>query len=566
MARCLQQGVYSMYQYDDYDRQVVRDRVLQFKGQMSRYLGGDIAEEVFLPLRLQNGLYVQKHAPMLRVAVPYGILGANQLRKLAQIARNYDRGYCHVTTRQNVQFNWVEMEQVPEILEQLLEVEMHAIQTSGNCIRNTTTDPFAGVAPDEVADPRPYCEIIRQWSTVHPEFAFLPRKFKIAVIGAEIDRAAIQVHDIGLRVVRDAHARIGFQVWVGGGLGRTPMLGSRIREFLPQAELLAYLKAVLRVYNRYGRRDNKYKARIKILVKALGMARFKEQVEDEFNSSRRSDFQLKPDELAYAQSFFTPPHYETLNADTAATQLSEQRQRQPLFDRWAANNVNLHRIPGYAAVTLSLKSLGKAPGDIHHSQLSAVADLAERFGFGEVRTAQQQNMILPDVKQSDLFELWRSLGELDLATPTQGTAADIVCCPGADFCNLSNTRSLPISALIQQRLADLDRLYSLGAISLGISGCINACAHHHIANIGILGVEKRGKEFYQITLGGQSGNQARIGKIIGPALNAETVPDAVDRILELYLQTRSSAQEAFADVVVRLGLKPFKEVVYAKNN
>ncbi|MFT6914759.1 MAG: sulfite reductase (NADPH) hemoprotein beta-component [Motiliproteus sp.] len=554
-----------MYLYDAYDRQVVRDRVQQFQGQMSRYLQGELAEEVFLPLRLQNGLYVQKHAPMLRVAVPYGMLAASQLRKLAEIARDYDRGYCHVTTRQNVQFNWVALEKVPEILEQLLEVEMHAIQTSGNCIRNTTTDPLAGVAQEEVADPRPYCEIIRQWSTLHPEFAFLPRKFKVAVIGTQTDRAAIQVHDIGLRVIRDANEGLGFEVWVGGGLGRTPVLGSRIREFLPQAELLAYLKAILRVYNRYGRRDNKYKARIKILVKSLGIERFKEQVENELHGSGRSDYLLQPDELTYAQSFFAPPLYKVLDADAVAAELAEHRRLQPLFDGWALNNVSPHRIPGYAAVTLSLKAIGKAPGDIHHSQLDAVAELAERFGFGEVRTAQQQNMILADVRQTDLLALWQSLKQLDLATPTQGTAADIVCCPGADFCNLASARSLPISAQLQERLGDLNRLHDLGPISLGISGCINACAHHHIANIGILGVEKRGQEFYQITLGGQGDNQARIGKILGPALDAETTPEAVDRILETYLQSRLSAQERFADAVVRLGFTPFKEAVYAKN-
>ncbi len=555
-----------MYQYDDYDHQVVRDRVQQFKGQMSRYLRGEIAEAVFLPLRLQNGLYVQKHSPMLRVAVPYGVLAAKQLRKLAEIARHYDRGYCHVTTRQNLQFNWVELEQVPEILEQLLEVEMHAIQTSGNCIRNTTCDPFAGVASDEVADPRPYCEIIRQWSTVHPEFAFLPRKFKIAVTGAETDRAAIQLHDIGLRLVRDARDRIGFQVWVGGGLGRTPVLGSRIRTFLPQAELLAYLKAILRVYNRYGRRDNKYKARIKILVRALGVERFREQVENEFTASKHQGYLLNPDELAYAQSFFSPPGYEPLEARKAAADLALQRQQQPLFDRWVEQNVHPHKASGYAAVTVSLKSPGKAPGDIHYSQLEGVADLAERFGFGEVRTAQQQNLIIPDVKQPDLIEVWRALNRLALATPAEGTAADIVCCPGADFCNLASARSLPISSAIQERLAKFEALYSAGPISLRISGCVNACAHHHIASIGILGLEKGGQEYYQITLGGCTGNRARLGKVLGPALAAREVPDAVDRILRTYLQLRETDQESFPEVLVRLGLSPFREAVYVQSH
>ncbi|WP_421865703.1 nitrite/sulfite reductase [Motiliproteus sp.] len=564
-----------MYQYDDYDRQVVQDRVQQFKGQMSRFLNGEIAEDTFLPLRLQNGLYLQKHAPMLRVAVPYGVLASNQLRKLAQIAKTYDRGYCHVTTRQNLQFNWVQMEQVPEILEQLLEVEMHAIQTSGNCIRNTTSDPLAGVAQDEVADPRPYCEIIRQWSTLHPEFAFLPRKFKIAVIGAHEDRAAIQLHDIGLRLVEQPGVEgigpsgvkpLGFEVWVGGGLGRTPMLGSRIRSFLPQAELLAYLKAILRVYNRHGRRDNKYKARIKILVKALGIERFKEQVEDEFKSSSRSDHLLKPDELAYARSFFSAPNYPLIDPLEGEALLAEQRQQHPGFEQWLTHNVHAHKVAGYAAVTLSLKAVGRAPGDIHYRQLEAVAALAERFGFAEVRTAQQQNMILPDVKKSDLFALWQALESEQLATPTQGTAADLVCCPGADFCNLASARSLPISAAIQQRLVDLDKLYQLGELSLRISGCINACAHHHIADIGILGLEKSGREFYQITLGGQSGNHSKIGKVLGPALAAEAVDGAIDQIFSVYLQLRLSAQESFAELFARLGVAPFKEAVYAQDH
>ncbi|WP_210395152.1 nitrite/sulfite reductase [Motiliproteus sediminis] len=555
-----------MYQYDDYDRQVVRDRVGQFKGQMARYLSGEMAEELFLPLRLQNGLYLQKHAPMLRVAVPYGILSAPQLRRLAEIARRYDRGYCHVTTRQNLQFNWITMEQVPAILESLLEVEMHAIQTSGNCIRNTTTDPFAGVAADEVVDPRPYCEIIRQWSTVHPEFAFLPRKFKVAVTGASTDRAAIRVHDIGLRAVRDDRDHIGFEVWVGGGLGRTPMLGSKIRSFLPRSDLLAYLKAVLRVYNRYGRRDNKYKARIKILVKSLGHERFKEQVETEFAATQQQELRLTPAELQYAESFFSPSAYERINVQQVEADLWMQRRVQPLFDRWVKANVHPHRVPGYAAVTLSLKAKGQAPGDIHHSQLDGIAELAERFCFGEVRTAQQQNIVLPDVAQSDLLELWQQLTYLDLASPTQGTAADIVCCPGADFCNLANARSLPVNDRIQARFADLDRLHNLGPISIRIAGCINACTHHHIANIGILGVEKSGQEYYQITLGGESGDHTRLGKVIGPALPLEAVADAVERMLELYLQTRQAAQETFAAVVERLGVSRFKEVVYAANH
>lgn len=552
-----------MYQYDDYDRQVVNDRVQQFKGQMDRYLQGELSEEVFLPLRLQNGLYVQKHAPMLRVAVPYGMLAASQLRKVSAISRHYDRGYCHITTRQNIQFNWVEMEQVPAILEQFLEVDMHAIQTSGNCIRNTTCDPLAGVAQDEVADPRPYCEIIRQWSMIHPEFAFLPRKFKIAVIGASEDRASIQLHDIGLRLVKNKEGGVGFQVWVGGGLGRTPVLASVLREFLPQRELLAYLKAVLRVFNLHGRRDNKYKARIKILVKALGVASFKEQVEDQFNQTRNAEHLLDENELQYARSFFQTPAYESVDALQSQAELADQRHNNLLFDRWVAYNVTDHKVPGYAAVTLSLKSAGQAPGDISANQLDWVADLSERYGFGEVRTSQQQNIILPDVKIASLYALWQESTRAELATPTIGTAADIVCCPGADFCNLATARSIPVSTAIQQRFNDLDGLYDLGKISLRISGCINACAHHHIANIGILGVDKGGEEYYQITLGGRSGIDAEIGKVLGPSVPADAVADAMTDLFQVYLDHRSNPTEAFVDTYQRIGRAPFKEQVYA---
>ncbi|MEH6627167.1 MAG: nitrite/sulfite reductase [Motiliproteus sp.] len=542
------------------------DRVAQFKDQMGRRLRDEISEEAFLPLRLQNGLYIQKHAPMLRVAIPYGVISSRQLRQLAHIARRYDQGYCHVTTRQNVQFNWIAMEQVTEVQEQLLEVDMHAIQTSGNCIRNTTCDPFAGIAADEVVDPRPYCEIIRQWSTVHPEFAFLPRKFKIAAVGAAEDRAAIQLHDIGLRLLKNAAGKIGAQVWVGGGLGRTPVLGKVIREFLPQEELLAYIKSILRVYNRHGRRDNKYKARIKILVNALGIESFKEQVEEEFNQTRSASYLLDPAELAHAQQFFAMPNYEHINGLQAEADLNAQRRLHPLFARWLEHNVHPHRVSGYAAVTLSLKALGKAPGDIQQAQLDAVADFAERFSFAEVRTSQQQNMILPHVKLSDLYLLWLESANQDLATPTVGSAADIVCCPGADFCNLASTRSLPISAAIQKRFEDFEHLHFLGQISLRISGCINACAHHHIANIGILGVDKNGEEFFQITLGGQSGVDSRIGKVLGPSLPADAVPDAIDSLLQVYVQQRLDPSETFPDCFLRIGKQPFKEQVYGQNN
>ena len=452
-----------MYQYDELDRQVVNNRVQQFRGQMNRYLSGELSEEAFLPLRLQNGLYIQKHAPMLRVAVPYGMLSAAQLRCMAEVCDRYDRGYCHITTRQNVQFNWVKMEDVADILDTLATVEMHAIQTSGNCIRNTTSDPLAGVAADEQTDPRPYCEIIRQWSSLHPEFAFLPRKFKIAVIGAAEDRASIQLHDVGLQLVTSAEGETGFKVWVGGGLGRTPMLATLIREFLPQAHLLGYLKAVLRVYNRYGRRDNKYKARIKILVNSLGAADFSAQVEAEFQRTNSEEYWLTDAELAHARSFFTEPAYEQVNGVAEA-----EEPDSPAYRHWLRRNVREHRVAGYAIVTLSLKHQGTAPGDISSEQLRRVADLAERFSFGEARNTQQQNIVLADVKRSDLFALWQEASRLELAAPTIGTLSDVVCCPGGDFCGLANARSLPINSAIQQRFDDLDYLYDLGDLSLRI--------------------------------------------------------------------------------------------------
>ncbi len=552
-----------MYQYDELDHQVVRNRVLQFRNQMERYLNGDISEDAFLPLRLQNGLYVQKHAPMLRVAIPYGMLSSTQLRMLAKICRDYDRNYCHITTRQNVQFNWVNLTDVPDILDQLASVEMHAIQTSGNCIRNTTADPLAGVIDDEVADPRPYCEIIRQWSAMHPEFAFLPRKFKIAVIGAEEDRASIRLHDIGLQLVRSVEGEFGFKVWAGGGLGRTPMLASLIREFLPQSQLLGYLKAILRVYNRYGRRDNKYKARIKILVNSLGADAFTQQVEQEFTRNLTTELQLSEEEIGYAQAFFTAPGYKTIPDD----QPDDQTLPLPeAYRRWLARNVRNHKVHGYRIVTLSLKHQGQPPGDITTEQLERIADLAERFSFGEVRSTQQQNIVLTDVHQADLFTLWQELDRLQLATPTVGTLTDTVVCPGGDFCNLANARSLPVNSAIQQRFADLDKLYDLGDLSLRISGCINACAHHHIANIGILGVDKNGEEFYQITLGGQTGQRSAIGKVLGPSLPMEKVADAVDRIVQVYVEQRTTPSEPFTSTYERLGKAPFKERVYATDH
>ena len=548
-----------MYQYDELDRQVVNNRVQQFRGQMTRYLAGELSEEAFLPLRLQNGLYVQKHAPMLRIAVPYGMMSVQQLRKVADICDRYDRGYCHITTRQNIQFNWVQMEQVPEILDELASVEMHAIQTSGNCIRNTTSDPLAGVAADEQTDPRPYCEIIRQWSSLHPEFAFLPRKFKIAVIGAAEDRASIQLHDVGLQLVQNEQGETGFKVWIGGGLGRTPMLATLINEFLPRAHLLGYLKAVLRVYNRYGRRDNKYKARIKILVNSLGAAAFREQVDAEFLRTNAEEHWLTEAELDYARSFFTAPAYKQLD-DTVSYGAEADGNRA--FQQWLQRNVREHRVNGYAVVTLSLKYQGTAPGDISSEQLRRVADLAERFSFAEVRNTQQQNIVLADVQRAELYSLWLEASRLELAAPTIGTLSDVVCCPGGDFCGLANARSLPINQAIQQRFDDLDYLYDLGDLSLRISGCINACAHHHIANIGILGVDKKGEEFYQLTLGGEVGEVSRIGKVLGPSLPLDKVADALESILDVYVEERHS-EETFSSTYMRLGKEPFKERVYA---
>lgn len=550
-----------MYRYDELDHQVVRNRVLQFSNQMERYLKGEISEEAFLPLRLQNGLYLQKHAPMLRVAIPYGMLSSNQLRMLARICRDHDKDYCHITTRQNVQFNWVKKHEVPEILSLLASVEMHSIQTSGNCIRNTTSDPLAGVCNDEVADPRPYCEIIRQWSSLHPEFAFLPRKFKIAVIGTEEDRASIRLHDIGLQLVRDENGALGFKVWVGGGLGRTPMIAQVVREFLPQEQLLGYLKAILRVYNRYGRRDNKYKARIKILVGSLGIEAFTEQVEAEYQKNYRDDTLLTKEEIDYAKSFFSAPEYAPLIAETGA-----KTARNSAYGRWLERNVQPHKVPGYRIVTISLKQKNQAPGDITTQQLEQIAELAQQYSFGEVRSTQQQNLLLTDVKSSDLYALWKQLDVLGLATPTAGTLIDTVCCPGGDFCNLANARSLPINDAILQRFDDLQQLYNLGDLSLRISGCINACAHHHIANIGILGVDKNGEEFYQITLGGETGHRSVIGKVLGPSLPMERVAAAVEKIIDVYVEHRADSKDSFAAVYERLGKIPFKERVYASHS
>ncbi|CDZ93454.1 nitrite/sulfite reductase [Pseudomonas saudiphocaensis] len=552
-----------MYVYDQYDQHIIEDRVHQFRDQIRRYLAGELTDAELLPLRLQNGLYIQRYAPMLRVAVPYGLLSSTQLRKLAEIARNYDKGYAHISTRTNVQFNWPQLEDVPDILAELATVQMHAIQTSGNCIRNTTTDQFAGVAKDELVDPRPWCEIIRQWSTFHPEFAFLPRKFKIAVNGAVSDRAAIEVHDIGLEAVQNEAGELGFRVSVGGGLGRTPIVGSFINEFLPWQHLLTYLDAILRVYNRYGRRDNKFKARIKILVKALTPEVFAERVEAEWEYLKDGPNTLTEAEVERISKFFVDPTYKVLEDQTEA--LAQLDAEHPGFARWRQRNVVAHKKPGYAAVTLSLKSTGVAPGDVTDKQMDMIADLADRYSFGEVRNSHEQNMILADVEQSRLFELWHELRELGVATPNIGLLTDIICCPGGDFCSLANAKSIPIAEAIQRRFEDLDYLFDIGDLDLNISGCMNACGHHHVGHIGILGVDKKGAEFYQVSLGGSSGRDASLGQILGPSFAQDAMPDVIEKIIDVYVEQRTE-DEQFLDTFRRIGIDPFKERVYAANH
>ncbi|AVG18398.1 sulfite reductase [Chromobacterium vaccinii] len=549
-----------MYRYDEVDHRLVRERVVQFRDQTRRFLAGELSEDEFRPLRLMNGLYIQRHAPMLRVAIPYGHLRSEQLRKLADIARRYDKGYGHFTTRQNIQFNWPALESVPDILEELSTVEMHAIQTSGNCVRNTTTDAFAGVADDELFDPRPYCEIIRQWSTMHPEFTFLPRKFKIAVSGSVEDRAATMVHDIGLHVSRNEAGEAGFKVIVGGGLGRTPMVGEVIREFLPRQHLLTYLDAVLRVYNRFGRRDNKYKARIKILVKALTREGFAAKVEDEWRHLKDGPATLRDEDVVHYASFFGDPAYKMLADDPA--ELSGPLAEDKAFARWFERNTRGHRLSGYRSVVLSLKETGAPPGDISAEQMEAAADWADRFGFGELRVAHEQNLVLPDVEQKDLYTLWLEARQLRMATPNIGLLTDIISCPGGDFCSLANARSIPVANAIQKTFDDLDYLYDLGDIACNFSGCMNACGHHHIGNIGILGVDKNGEEWYQITLGGSQGSDTAIGKVIGPSFAQADVPVAFSKIMQVYIERRQHG-ERFIETLRRLGAEPFKERVYA---
>jgi len=551
-----------MYQYDDIDQRIVDERLSQFRDQTRRYLAGQLGEDDFRPLRLQNGLYIQRHAPMLRVAIPYGLLSAKQLRKLAHIARKYDRGYGHFSTRQNFQFNWPRLEDTPEILAELAAVQMHAIQTSGNCVRNTTTDHFAGVAPDEIVDSFVWCELIRQWSTLHPEFAFLPRKFKIAVTGATHDRAAIQVHDIGLQAVKNAQGETGFRVLVGGGLGRTPIIGHFIREFLPWRHLLSYLDAVLRVYNRYGRRDNKYKARIKILVKELGPAVFAQKVEAEWAHLEDGPATLIAKEVERIEARFTRPRYESLPATDAG--YSAALLSRPGFTAWVKRNVHAHKVPGYAAVTLSLKKTGVAPGDATADQMDAIAALAETYSFGELRVSHEQNLILADVRRADLAAVWEAAKSLGLATPNIGLLTNIIACPGGDFCSLANAKSLPVADAITRRFDDLDYLHDIGELDLNISGCINSCGHHHVGHIGILGVDKAGEEWYQVSIGGAQGVDASLGKVLGPSFAQDEIPDVVEKLIDCYIARREGDEERFIDTVRRIGLEPFKQHVYAR--
>jgi sulfite reductase (NADPH) hemoprotein beta-component len=556
-----------MYFYDDIDQRLVDERVAQFRDQTRRYLAGRLSEDDFRPLRLQNGLYVQRHAPMLRVAIPYGLLSSRQLRKLARIARVYDRGYGHFSTRQNIQFNWPKLESGPDILAELAEVQMHAIQTSGNCIRNITTDHFAGVAPDEIVDSFVWCEVVRQWSTFHPEFAYLPRKFKIAITGAANDRAATFVHDIGLQAVRADDGAVGFRVIVGGGLGRTPIVGRVIREFLPWPHLLTYLEAILRVYNRYGRRDNKYKARIKILVKERTPAAFAREVEAEWAELKDGPATLVEEEIDRIARRFTRPAYLSLPGGDAG--LDAALAASGAFAAWHRRNVHPHKVAGYAAVSLSLKKTGVPPGDATAAEMDAVADLADRYSFGELRVSHEQNLIFADVAKRDLFALWQALRALGLATPNVGLLTNIIACPGGDFCSLANAKSIPVAQAIQERFDDLDYLHDVGELDLNISGCINSCGHHHVGHIGILGVDKNGEEWYQITIGGhqgetRAGEKAAIGKVIGPSFARDEIPDVVARLIECYLERRDSEAERFVDTVQRIGIEPFKHRVYGE--
>ena len=552
-------GHIGIYDYDETDRRFLAERVEQFRGQVQRRLAGELTEEEFRPLRLMNGLYLQLHAYMLRVAVPYGVLGSHQMRRLAAIARRYDRGYGHFTTRQNLQLNWIRLVDAPDILAELATVDMHAIQTSGNCIRNVTTDQFAGAAADEIVDPRVYAEIIRQWSTLHPEFTFLPRKFKVAITGSPHDRAAVAIHDIGLRAKVGGDGAVGFEVLVGGGLGRSPFLAKRLREWVPEADLIAYLEAILRVYNQHGRRDNIYKARIKILVHEIGIDAMREQVEAEFERIRGPKYRLDPEIVAAIRDHFAAPPFETLPVVSEA--FESRCATNSAFARWTRTNVTAHKQAGYGCVTLSLKPTGGIPGDAGADQMEAAADLADRFSFGELRVTHEQNLVLAHVKRDDLFALWQELAPLGLDTPNAGLISDIIACPGLDYCALANARAIPLAQQISQRFADLDHQHRIGELKIKMSGCINACGHHHVGHIGILGVDKHGVETYQITIGGTSTENPALGRVVGPAVGYDEVVNVVEKLVAVYLERREDG-ERFLDTATRIGIGPFKEKVY----
>jgi sulfite reductase (NADPH) hemoprotein beta-component len=554
-----------VYRYDEIDQRMVDERVAQFRDQMRRFLAGKLSEDDFRSLRLRNGLYIQRYAPMLRVAIPYGLLTSRQLRTLAHIARTWDRGYGHFSTRQNIQFNWPKLEDAPDILAELAKVQMHAIQTSGNSVRNITTDHFAGIARDEIVDSFVWCELLRQWSTFHPEFSYLPRKFKFAVNGAQADRAATYLHDIGLHAVRNAAGDVGFRVIVGGGMGRTPIVGHVLREFLPWPHLLTYVEAVMRVYNRYGRRDNLNKARIKILVKERTPERFREEVDAEWAHLVDGPGTLTEEEVRRVEERFTRPAYEQLPGDDPGH--AARLAAEPAFAAWAKRNVHPHKVPGYGAVTLSLKKTGVPPGDATADQMDAIADLADRYSLGELRVSHEQNLILADVRQSNLHKLWQEVKALGFATPNIGLLTNIICCPGGDFCSLANAKSIPVAQAIQERFDHLDYLYDIGELDLNISGCMNSCGHHHVGHIGILGVDKNGEEWYQISIGGNQGltrpgAPAALGKVIGPSVAREQIPDVIEKLIGVYLEQRESEDERFIDVVWRTGIEPFKEHVY----
>ena len=550
-----------MYRYDEFDARLVQERAEQFRGQVARRLAGELTEDEFKPLRLMNGLYLQLHSYMLRIAIPYGTLNARQLRKLAFIARKFDRGYGHFTTRQNLQLHWARLPDVPDMLLELAEVEMHCLQTSGNCVRNITADPFAGAAADEIEDPRILSEILRQWSTLHPEFSFLPRKFKIAVSGSSADRAAIMVHDIGIEILRNESGEIGYRVFVGGGLGRTPFIGHEVGSFVPKSDILAFLEAVMRVYNESGRRDNIHKARIKILVHQIGIEEMRRRVENEFAEIRKTGvLQLPQSEMARIAAYFAPPDFETLVSGDAAFEAAKRDDRD--FANWVRSNVHAHKVPGYAIATISLKAIGETPGDCSSDEMDGLADIMDAFAQDEIRVTHEQNLVLPHMREADLFALWQRLVALNLATPNHGLITDIIACPGLDYCDLANARSIPIATAIAKRFADLECQHDLGELKIKISGCINACGHHHVGHIGILGVDRKGVENYQLLLGGSGAEDASLGEILGPGFDREGIVDAVENVIDTYKSLRHE-RERFLDTYRRVGAQPFKERLYA---